>query len=89
MNRTWWLSGLNRHASNSSSDRCSGPRFKSMLGITIYVTYNIKPSADAIRHAQCAEYCNNSNIADGLQHKVQWPRVQAPHSRKRQSLTSE
>ena len=25
------------------------------------VNYNIKPRVDPIRHAQCSEYCNNSN----------------------------
>ena len=42
LNRPWWPSGLSRHVSISSRDRCSGPRFISPLGITILIFRNWK-----------------------------------------------
>ena len=32
-NRPWWPSGLSNHVSNSSRNRCLGPRFKSCAGL--------------------------------------------------------
>ena len=33
VNRHWWPSGLSRHVSNSSRDRCLGPRFEACSGL--------------------------------------------------------
>ena len=47
--RPWQPSGASRHASNSSRNRRLGPRFESLLGITISIIQNLKqPIGDTL-----------------------------------------